>query len=91
VEAEIEADLAFKPLEDRILGRLLSRLEDRPLRIKKEFEDYRAAVPWFQAFIDTYDSRKVLQLNAYELPPTMFKVFHFILAPIPIALRQIGR
>jgi len=66
----------FEPLPPHIIKRLVTRPEDWPQNVTKDMAQYREFMPLLQAFVDSFDRRRVLEINAYWQPSILYKVLH---------------
>ncbi|CAG7831407.1 unnamed protein product [Allacma fusca] len=63
----------FLPLAPEVVGRLISRLEDHPVPVRRDFAKFNAAIPVLQAYINSIDRTHVFELDAYFSPRVMMK------------------
>jgi hypothetical protein len=78
----------FLPLSPSVIFRLITRTEDAPLLVNDDLEKFRMHLPDLQAYIEKFDKRKVLELDAYWAPSTLFRVSLMFVETNPISMRQ---
>lgn len=66
----------FLPLPPNVIFRLITRTEDNPIFVNDDLELFRNKLSAMQSYVERFDKRKVLELDAYWAPSVILKVFH---------------
>jgi len=74
IEDPLDGSRDFIPLGPDILFRLITRTEDNPVLVNDDLEQFRYNLPALQAYVENFDKRKVLEIDAYWAPSVIFKV-----------------
>lgn len=70
----LDGSTDFLPLRPHVIFRLISRTEDNPLFVNDDLELFRDKLPVLQAYVEKFDKRNVLELDAYWAPSVILKV-----------------
>lgn len=86
------SEIDFPKLSASVLSRLFFRTEDFNIIVGDDLESYRIALPELQEYVDGFDKRRVLEVDAYWSPTIIFRrVWDFCesvgLQPVPVPVQ----
>lgn len=73
-EDPLDGSRDFMALPSDVLFRLITRTEDNPVLVNDDLEQFRLNLPALQAYVETFDKRNVLELDAYWAPSVIYRV-----------------